>query len=193
MLEYLLPRRVSITLASAAAAASPPTTTKALNLPPKRPSSQSSSSALDSSIDHSNALGLSTSAQDKGEAAFWAQTPGGGQLKGAQASKKGVAGSGGAKGWATGLSLSAGGGAGKGAGGLDLKLYAKMLEPYRVSLSSLGKKDEYQVSPFWFSFRLRVGSSLRCLSRELPLSSSLRRADLLLAPFRSFSSTSRSP
>lgn len=67
-------------------------------------------------------------------------------MEGAAAGKNGGAGSGGAKGWASGSSSSDGGGLGKGAGGLDVKLYAKMLEPYRVSLSSLGKKEEYQVS-----------------------------------------------
>ncbi|ORY55163.1 peptidase family C78-domain-containing protein [Leucosporidium creatinivorum] len=150
LLIYDPAKRVSITLAGAAAAASPPSATKTLHPPPKRSNTQSSASNDDESPSgSSNALGLSTSAKekDKSEAAFWAQTPGAAQMEGVKTGKKGVAGSGGAKGWATGSSSSvgAGGGGGKGAGGLDLKLYAKMLEPYRVSLSSLGKKDEYQI------------------------------------------------
>lgn len=79
-----------------------------------------------------------SSAKKASEEAFWAQTPGFEQIwHGKSSAKEGAKGSGAAKGWGSAPSTG---------GGLDLNLYGKMLEPYRVSLRSLSRNSEYQVS-----------------------------------------------
>lgn len=125
-----------MTLSRAAASQPSPSIANApLNPPPKRPKSLSPDLDDDTSST-GNALGLSSVAA-KGEAAFWAQTPGFEQIwHGKSTSKNGVAGSGAAKGWGSTSTKSS---------SLDLSLYGKMLEPYRVSLKSLSRRDEYQV------------------------------------------------
>jgi hypothetical protein len=70
----------------------------------------------------------STSSSSSSSDAFWAQTPGFEQIWHGKSAAKGPSASNAALGVA-----------------LDLASYAKHLEPFRVSLNSLSKKEQYQV------------------------------------------------